>query len=157
MIKKLTLTNFVLAFFYLCNDLHAQIIPITVESQTFFCPSTPKDTLNKIFIRGRVTRKGEPDKYISKANVQIKNTDLSIATDSLGYYWLDISGISDASKNYLLHCSYLNHQLVEKIIDHKIEITTVVNFELTLNGGISTPETTKSKPAKKKKKRCWRK
>lgn len=150
--KKLTFYIIITLSLYLNNGLQAQIIAIEVEPQTFYCPSTPKDTLTKVYIRGRVTRQGEPKTYLAKANVQIKNTDISISTDSLGYYWLDISEMSDATKNYVVQCSFVNHQSVEKIIDLKIEKTSVINFELTLNGGISSQEATQVKPTKKKKK-----
>ncbi len=157
MLKKLTFYIIIILSLYLGNDLHAQIIAIEVEPQTFLCPSLPKDTLNKVYIRGRVTRQGEPKTYLAKANVQIKNTDLSISTDSLGYYWLDISEMSDATKNYIIQCSFVNHQAAEKVIDHKIEKTVVVNFELVLNGGIIPSEVIEEKPIKKKKKSRRRK
>ncbi len=157
MLKKLTFYIIIILSLYLGNDLHAQIIAIEVEPQTFLCPSLPKDTLNKVYIRGRVTRQGEPKTYLAKANVQIKNTDLSISTDSLGYYWLDISEMSDATKNYTIQCSFVNHQAAEKVIDHKIEKTVVVNFELVLNGGIIPSEVIEEKPIKKKKKSRRRK
>lgn len=165
MLKKLTFYIIIILSLYLGNDLKAQIIAIEVEPQTFYCPSTPKDTLNKVYIRGRVTRQSEPKTFLSKANVQIKNTDLSTSTDSIGYYWLDISELSNATKKYVVQCSFVNHQSVEKIIDHKIEKTSVVNFELVLNGGIEevhviihdcpggTQLIEKPKPIKKKKKR----
>ncbi len=137
MLKKLTFYIIITLSLYIGNGLQAQIITIEVEPQTFYCPSIPKDTLNKVYIRGRVTRQGEPKTYLAKANVQIKNTDLSISTDSLGYYWLDISEMSDATKNYVIQCSFVNHQLAEKVIDYKIEKTIVVNFELVLNVGIA--------------------
>lgn len=153
MLKNLFFCAFFISAMLISGDLGSQIIPITgIEPQTFLCPSVPKDTLNKVFIRGRVTRQGEPKMYLSKANVQLKNTDLSISTDSLGYYWLDISEMSDASNNYILQCSFVNHQSAEKIIDHKIEKTTIVNFDLVLNGGIAPPEIKEEKPVKKKKK-----
>ncbi|MBL7918717.1 MAG: carboxypeptidase-like regulatory domain-containing protein [Bacteroidia bacterium] len=152
MLKKLTFYIGAIISIYFHNNLQAQIIAIQVEPQTFYCPGLPKDTLNKVYIHGRVTRQGEPKTYLAKANVQIKNTDISISTDSLGYYWLDISEMSDITKNYVVQCSFVNHQSVEKIIDLKIQKTTVVNFELTLNGGISSHEATQVKPTKKKKK-----
>jgi len=139
MLKKLLFCTFFVSLVLLSIDLRSQIISITgIEPQTFLCPVVPKDTLNKIFIHGRVSRQGDPKTYLSKANVQLKNTDLSVSTDSLGYYWLDISELSDATSKYILQCSFVNHQLAEQIIDHKIERTRVINFELMLNGGIST-------------------
>lgn len=133
---------------------------VTREEYTNICPKvTPIDTSRsskQIYIRGRVHESHSYDEFIPYATIMIKGTKIGTGSDSLGFYFLDITSIADTAESYTILCSYIAHKTKEVVVKKKISKTTIINFSLDSKPdceyygvGADGPKEPKSKKSKK--------
>ena len=126
----------ILIFISFDNYLLAQTKPtLTRETYTtvdhIYLDIDTSLTSKHIYIMGRIYQNNDLNKLIPLATVSIKGTNIATGSDSLGFYFLDITSIATTSKNYTISCSHFAHLTNEVVIKHKIIKTTKVDISLT--------------------------
>ncbi len=127
------------------------ILALTLSMWLLFAFSTKKnfEIHKRIYLMGIITYKND-NTPVEGATVGIKGTKIYNEADKLGNYKLDITGIVDTSKTFVVLATYVECRLMEVYFNYKVKKSTTLNMELSRGARGDSEKFVLDKPMNKK-------